>query len=279
MDELREALELATTEELQQLTNLLFDRKLNPLDYLTPEPIEVKSRDWDSLVDTLESRFRYLASDGMTVLRGKTEQFSYRDALIKICHFLKIPYSKRMTTTEIEAEIFLELVSKSWKSLPKAEQQSINVKVQRSLAAAKAPEPIPSQVLHNPLTILLKGSSAVAMSSLLKPWLMRQVAQQLALNIATYQATKNAIIAGGTAAAAQIQNQLTLQVAKRGILTSTARYGAVKTILAVAGPVMWGCFIADLGWRAISTNYSRVIPMVYMLAQIRLTRTDCWELA
>jgi uncharacterized protein YaaW (UPF0174 family) len=279
LDELRQALELATPEELQQLTKLLFDRKLNPLDYFTPEPIEVQSRESSNLLDTLESRFRYLASDGMTVLRGKTEQFSYRDALIKVCHFLKIPYSKKMNTTEIEAEIFLELVSKTWKSLPKQEQHSINFKIKRTLAAAKAPEPIPSQLLHNPLTLVLKGSSAVALSSLLKPWLLRQVAQQLALHIATYQAAQSAIVAGGAAAAAEISNQLALQVAKRGIINSTARYGAVKTVLSVAGPVLWGWFLADLGWRAISTNYSRIIPMVYTLAQIRLTRSDYWEMA
>ncbi len=279
LDELRKALELATSEELEQLTQLLFSRKLNPLDYLTPEPIEVQSRDWNSWLDALEKRFRYLASDGLTVLKGKTQEFSYRDALIKVCHFLKIPYSKKMSTTEIEAEIFLELVSKTWKSLPKQEQQSINVKVQRSLAAANAPEPIPSQLLHNPLTLLLKGSSAIAVSGLLKPWLLRQVAQQLAIHIATYQATQSAIVAGGMAAAAQIQNQLTLQVAKRGVVTSAARYGTVRAVLAVAGPVLWSWFLADLGWRAISTNYSRIIPMVFTLAQIRLTRADYWEMA
>lgn len=279
MDELRQALELATHEELQQLTNLLFERKLNPLDYLAPEPIEVQSRDPSNLLDTLESRFRYLASDGLTVLRGKTEEFSYRDALIKVCHFLKIPYSKKMNTTEIEAEIFLELVSKTWKRLPKQEQQSINVKIQRTLATAKAPEPIPAQLLHNPLTLVLKGSSALALSSLLKPWLLRQVARQLAIHIATYQAAQSAIVAGGAAAAAQIGNQLTLQLAKREIIVSTARYGAVRTVLTVAGPVLWGWFLADLGWRAISTNYSRIIPMVYTLAQIRLTRGDYWAMA
>jgi len=279
LDELRQALELATHEELQQLTNLLFERKLNPLDYLAPEPIEVQSRDPSNLLDTLESRFRYLASDGLTVLRGKTEEFSYRDALIKVCHFLKIPYSKKMNTTEIEAEIFLELVSKTWKRLPKQEQQSINVKIQRTLATAKAPEPIPAQLLHNPLTLVLKGSSALALSSLLKPWLLRQVARQLAIHIATYQAAQSAIVAGGAAAAAQIGNQLTLQLAKREIIVSTARYGAVRTVLTVAGPVLWGWFLADLGWRAISTNYSRIIPMVYTLAQIRLTRGDYWAMA
>jgi uncharacterized protein YaaW (UPF0174 family) len=271
LDELRQALELATPEELQQLTVLLFERKLNPLDYLVPEPIEIQSKSNELLLDTLESRFRYLASDGITVLKGKTQEFSYRDTLIKVCHFLKIPYSQKMSTTQIESEIFLELVSKSWKKLPKNEKYSLNVKIRRSLVSANAPEPIPAHLLDDPLSLVLKGSGAVALSSLLKPWLLRQVAQQLAIHIATYQAAQSAFISGGSLAA--------LQVAKRGVVLSAARFGAVRSVMAFAGPLLWSYFLADLGWRAISTNYSRVIPMIFTLAQIRLTRGEHWQIA
>jgi uncharacterized protein YaaW (UPF0174 family) len=60
---------------------------------------------------------------------------------------------------------------------------------------------------------------------------------------------------------------------------SAARYGAVRSVFAFMGPVMWAWFFADLGWRAIATNYGRIIPTVFTLAQIRLTRTECWEIA
>jgi uncharacterized protein YaaW (UPF0174 family) len=40
---------------------------------------------------------------------------------------------------------------------------------------------------------------------------------------------------------------------------------------------MWAWFFADLGWRAIATNYGRIIPTIFALAQIRLTRAECWE--
>jgi hypothetical protein len=64
LDELRTALELATEEELQDLTAILFGRKFNPLDYVhTPEPIEVQSQDREAWIDTLEERFRFLAAD------------------------------------------------------------------------------------------------------------------------------------------------------------------------------------------------------------------------
>jgi uncharacterized protein YaaW (UPF0174 family) len=280
MDELRKALELATDEELQQLTKLLFERKFNPLDYFAPQPIEIQSSNSSVLLDALESRFRYLASDGVTVLRGRTKEFSYRDALIKVCHFLKIPYSKKMTTTEIESEIFLELISKSCKKISRREHNSINQKIQNLLASSSSPEPIPSQVFNNPLNLILKGSGAFALSAVLKPWLLRCIARQVALHIATYQATQTAIATGGSIAVTEIGSQLALQMAKREIIVSTASYGAARSVLAIAGPILWGCFLADLGWRSISTNYSRVIPMIFTLAQIRLTRgNDDWEIA
>lgn len=277
MDELRSALELATKEELEQLTQILFCRKFNPLDYLqTPEPIEVQSQDWDSWLDSLEHRFRYLAADGMTVLRGRTHEVSYRQTLIQVCRYLKIPYSKQMATTDIEAEIFLNLVGKAWKKLPPREQKSLTLRIQRSLAQSTPAEPLPVKLQHDPLNLLLKGSGALAVSSVLKPWLLKHIAQQFALHFASYQVAKTTLIRSGTVAAAQFENYVALQVARQGMAMSAARYGAVRTVFAFVGPLLWGTFLADLGWRAIATNYGRIIPTIFALAQIRLTRTECW---
>lgn len=278
MDELRSALELATEDELQQLTQILFCRKFNPLDYLqTPDPIEIQSQDWETWINSIEERFRYLAADGMTVLKGKTQQFSYRQALIRVCHYLKIPYSKQMATTDIEAEIFLNLIGKAWKRLPASQQKSLMVQIQRSLAESNAPEPLLVQLKQDSFNIILKGSSAVAVNSLLQPWILKQIAQQFALHFATYQAATSALVRGGAVAAAEIQGQVAVAAARRGMAVNAARYGAVRTVFAFVGPVLWGWFIADLGWRAIATNYGRIIPVIFALAQIRLTRTECWE--
>ena len=106
LDELRAALELATEEELQDLTAILFSRKFNPLDYLqTPEPVEVQSQNRQAWLDTIEERFCFLAADGMTVLRGKSQQITYREALVGVCKYLKIPYSDDLTTVDLEAEV------------------------------------------------------------------------------------------------------------------------------------------------------------------------------
>jgi uncharacterized protein YaaW (UPF0174 family) len=275
LDELRIALELATEEELQQLTHILFCRRLNPLDYWrTPEPLEVQSQTWETKLEQIEKRFRFLGADGITVLRRQTESVSYRDILIQVCRYLKIAYSVSMTTIEIEREIFLHILQKAWQKLPLAEQKSLRYQVVKSLAESTTPEPLPIRLQHDPLKILLKGTGVIAISSMLKSWLLSKIAQQFMLHLATFQATKATIIRGGIAAAGAVQNQLALQVAKRGMVTNMARYTAVRGAFAFLGPVLWGCFLADLGWRAIATNYTRIIPVIFTLAQIRLTRSD-----
>lgn len=273
MDELRTALELATEEELQQITNILFCRRFNPLDYLrAPDAIAVQSQDWDSWLDSVEDRFRYLAADGVTVLKGQTEKVSYRQILVRVCHFLKVPYSQKMPTTEIEAEIYLHLVNKAWKRLPPSEQKSLSIQIQKALADSHTPQPLPVHLQHNPLDIVLKGGSVIAINSILKPILLKHIAGQFALHFARYQGAKTALVQGGT-----IVNQIALQTAKQGMTRAVARYGAVRTVLSLVGPALWGWFIADLGWKAIATDYGRIIPTIFALAQIRLTREDCWQ--
>ncbi|MFN7198372.1 MAG: YaaW family protein [bacterium] len=273
MDELRTALELATEEELQQITNILFCRRFNPLDYLrAPDAIAVQSQDWDSWLDSVEDRFRYLAADGVTVLKGQTEKVSYRQILVRVCHFLKFHYSQKMPTTEIEAEIYLHLVNKAWKRLPPSEQKSLSIQIQKALADSHTPQPLPVHLQHNPLDIVLKGSSVIAINSILKPILLKHIAGQFALHFVRYQGAKTALVQGGA-----IVNQIALQTAKQGMTRAAARYGAVRTVLSLVGPALWGWFIADLGWKAIATDYGRIIPTIFALAQIRLTREDCWQ--
>ena len=280
MDELRSALDLATEEELQQLTAILFCRRFNPLDYVhTPDPIEVQSQDREAWLDMLEERFRFLAADGITVLRRRTQEVTYRQTLIQVCRYLKIRYSTKLSTTDIEAEIFLHLLKRAWKQLPSTDQNALTQKVQQSLAATKLSEPLPLSVQRDPFGWLLKGGSALAVSSIIKPMVLQQIARQFALHFATYQMAKEAVVAGGVAAMSKLQGYMMLQTAERGMAVSAARYGVVRGAFSVLGPAMWAWFFADLGWRSIATNYARIIPTIFALAQIRLTRGECWELA
>jgi len=237
LNELRAALELATDEELQQLTELLFRRRFNPLDYFhTPDPIDVQSHDRKHWLDAVEQRFRFLAADGMTVMRGKTKQVTYRQVLIQVCRYLRIPYSNTLSTLDLEAEVFLNLLGQAWKRLPTSERQDLVVQIQQALAQSKGSQPLPLSLQCDTIGLLLKGGSALAVSSLL------------------FRAT-----------------------VRRGIATNAVRYAASRTVLGVFGPLLWGWLLADLGWRAIATNYSRIIPTIFALAQIRLTRSECWD--
>lgn len=276
MDELRAVLELATDEELQLLTDILFRRKFNPLDYVyTPEPFSIQSLDRQSWIGSLEDRFRFLAADGVTVLRRKTEEISYRQILLRVCSYLRIPYARDLSTADLEAEIFLHLLDRAWKQLPVSEQQILTGKLQTALSESELAKQLPSAVHNDPVSLLLKGGSALAVTSVLRPMLLQLLARQFALHAATYQVAKEAVVKGGTAIASQVQNRVLLQSASRGMAASAARYGAVRTIFSFVGPALWVWFVADLGWRAVATNYGRVIPVVFTLAQIRLTRSAC----
>jgi uncharacterized protein YaaW (UPF0174 family) len=281
LDELRAALELATEEELQDLTAILFSRKFNPLDYVhTPEPIEVQSQNRQVWLDALEERFRYLAADGITVLRGRTNQVTYRQALIQVCKYLKIPYSTELTTVDLEAEVFLHLLGRVWKKLPVAEKRKLTQRVQIQLAksSVSSTEPLPLMLQGDPLGLLFKGGSAVAVTSVLQPLILKQIARQFAMHFATYQMARQAATKTGIVAAEQFQGYVAVQMARQGMAANAARYGAVRTVFAFVGPMMWTWFLADLGWRAIATNYGRIIPTIFALAQIRLTRgEECWE--
>ncbi len=278
MDELRAALELANEDELQDLTAILFSRKYNPLDYVnTPEPIEVQSQGHKAWLDALEGRFRFLAADGITVLRGRTNEVTYRQALIQVCKYLKIHYSDALSTVDLEAEVFLHLLGQVWKKLPETDKQKLSVRIQRQLATSNLTEPLPLSLQRDPLGLLIKGGSAMAVTTVIQPLLLKQIARQFAMHFATYQVAKEAAIQGGVAATAQFQNYVALQMAREGMAVTAARYGVTRTVFAFVGPVMWAWFFADLGWRAIATNYGRIIPTIFALAQIRLTRAECWE--
>lgn len=277
MDELRAALKLATDDELRDLTEILFRRKFNPLDYVnTPDPLEVQCQEREEWLDAIEQRFRFLAADGVTVLSRKAGKLSYRQILIQVCRYLKLPYRSSMSTTDLEAEIFLNLLSRAWKQMPESEQGALSIQLKQSLTRSQILPQLPPALQHDPISVLVKGSSALAVTSVLRPILLHQIARQFAIQFASYQAAQQAVALGG-AAASQLQHHIALQMARRGMAVNAARYATVRGIFAVVGPALWVLFFADLGWRAIATNYGRIIPIIYALAQIRLTRSECFE--
>nr|WP_199307387.1 hypothetical protein [Alkalinema sp. FACHB-956] len=266
-------MELATEEELCELTEILFRPKFNPIDYLNKtDPLDIQALDREDWMDELENRFRFLAADGMTVLQRKTHHVSYRQALLQVCRYLRLPYQAAMTTMELEAEIFLHLLNRAWKKLPEAEQVSLSKRVQRSLSHTSLLDRLPQALQKDPMSLVIKGGSAIALSSVVKPLLLQLIARQFALHVARYQVANSTLAAGGLATVSHLQTQVTMRMAQYGMAMNAARYGTVRTAFSFLGPAMWAWFLADLGWRSISTNYARIIPTIFTLAQIRLTR-------
>jgi uncharacterized protein YaaW (UPF0174 family) len=263
MDELRTALELATEDELQDLTEILFRRKFNPLDYLQGlDPLQVQARDRRNWLDALEARFRFLAADGFTVLQGNAKAVTYRQVLVRVCRYLKLRFSPTLSTTDLEAEIFLHLMQKSWKTMPSEEQQVLVLRIRQALQQS-ASDPLPLNCHTDPLRLVLEGGSALALTSLVRPLILRQIAQQFALHLATYRSVVD--VAAGS---------FLMQAARQGAASTALRYTATRSLFAAISSALWIGFVVDLGWRAIATNYGRIIPIIFTLAQIRLTRSE-----
>ncbi len=273
VDELRAALELAQEEELQALTELLYRPQFNPLDYLQAQPWQgfyaLPRQEW---LDRLEERLRYLAADGWTVLRGRSDRLAYRDILERISHHLGLGVSPAWEVTEVEAEIFLHLLERTWQRLPAAEQVNLRRQMRETLAQQPLYQQLPQRLQDNPLGLLAKGGSALALQGVVRPWLLQQIAHQFALHLARQQLARQALRRGGLGLVGQVHQRAALHLAGRGMALNAARYGAVQGVFSVLGPALWLWFFADLGWRTVATNPGRVIPAVFLLAQVRLLR-------
>lgn len=271
---MREALALATEEELDALVDVLFRPRFNPLDYVqTPAPEEVRRWAYDRQLQAIEDRICFLAADGLTTLRGDAQQLPYRTILSQTCRHLKIPYTDAFTTDDLEAEIFLHLLQNTLKRLPEGERSRLTQTIHTSLQTAPEGGDL-KHLLHNDsLRLALEGGSALALSALVRPLVLRHIAHQVMLYAAKQQLAQEALKQGGRAAA-QIQSYFAAQLARRGLAVNAARYAATRSVLGLVGPALWVWFLADLGWRAIATNHSRTIPALFLLAQIRLTRVE-----
>ena len=272
MDELRTGLELATRDELAALGEVLFRPKFNPLDYWhTPAAELVQGCDRSHRIAQIESRVRYLAADGFTVLRQDTQQLSYRQILLQLSRHLRLQLPTGLSTLDLEAELFLQLLEKTWHRLSPRQQRQLQRRLTSELAQAEQFQQLSPQLQKNPMALVLKGSSAVAVSAVLRPWLLQQIARQFALQLARHQVAQQSL-RGAATLGAKIQGRAAAHLASRGMALNAARYGAMRSVLACLGPALWTWFLADLGWRAIASNYTRVIPVVFTLAQVRLTR-------
>ncbi|KAI4326316.1 hypothetical protein MLD38_031642 [Melastoma candidum] len=284
--ELRGVLELASDSELFELERILFGPSyfsplLKSVSGRTDVEYALISDDLEQREDflaALESRFLYLAADARSVLRGWRP--SYRSVLLSVRQKLNIACSSKLSTEDLEAEIFLHLLqdclreesstSALWKS-PKVSNEAHcmelgfdDQKVQANAASKIGVGEIQS--------LIFKGGSMLTLSKIYH-LVGHKLTGRVFLEAANYQIKKEVIKKGGQLAAINLESRAALLAAKQGFARAASRYLGFRSLTSLLGPVLWGTFLADVFIQMLGTDYARVVRAIFALAQIRITRT------
>ncbi|XP_058228616.1 uncharacterized protein LOC131336700 isoform X3 [Rhododendron vialii] len=260
--DLRSVLELATDSELYELEQILFGPSyFSPLlksiktqadvDYFM---IEEDLDERDAFIATLESRFFFLAADARSTIRGWRP--SYRNVLLGVRAKLNILCSRKLSTEDLEAEIFLHLLQEyssdesgtlpsSWESSKLANSHgSLEVGLSHWKVQAASALRVGAAELR---AVILKGGGILTLGKL--------------YNL------------GGQFAAVTLKSRVALLTAKQGVAGAAARYLGLRSMMSFLGPMLWGIFLADVVIQMLGTDYARILRAIYAFAQIRITRT------
>lgn len=231
----------------------------------------------------VESRFRFLAADPSALLQGRRP--AYRETLLAIKDRVEVPCSSNLSTYDLETEIFVFITQHCLEYV-----QTSSLDPSQALSAAmvdhgdhgdgmsssfkgtgdsnwveKVTAPIRFGVKELLPTMWKFGGAAAVTAA------GRSAAQKLATQVVSshlaYQAAARSAMAG-------FSKQVCVEAAQRGLLSATARYSALRGAMSFLGPFMWGAFAFDVFLKSIGTDYARVIKAVFVLAQVRLLRTQ-----
>ncbi|KAL2478848.1 hypothetical protein Fot_47862 [Forsythia ovata] len=285
--ELRFVLELATDSELYELERILFGPS-----YFSPLLKSVTKRaevDYfmigedpdkrDDFISMLESRFLYLAADAWSTLRGWRP--SYRNVLLGVRKKLKIPCSAKLSTEDLEVEIFLHLLQEYSSEEPGDFQSSkgsstsseggdtLELGLSRWKVQSIAALRFGAAELRS---TILKGGGMLAFEKFFA--LMEgRLSGKMFLEAAKYQMKREVVSKGGQLAAISLETQATLLAAKQGLKVAATRYLGLRSIAQLLGPMMWGTLLADVVIQMLGTDYARILRAVYAFAQIRIYRS------
>ncbi|XVE63960.1 hypothetical protein DITRI_Ditri07aG0062500 [Diplodiscus trichospermus] len=287
--ELRIVLELATDAELYELQRILFGPS-----YLSPFLKSVMNRDdvegvmieenveeREAFIAALESRFLFLAADARSTLRGWRP--SYRNVLLSVRKKLNVSCSSKLSTEDLEAEIFLHLL-RNYSSEESRESgifpgiwESNNISnIQNSLELGLSQWKV--QVLaagkvgaSGFQSMILKGGGMITLAKLCK-LLTNKLSGKVFLEAANYLMKKEALKKGGQVAAS-VESRAALLAAKKGFAGAASRYVGLRSMMSLLGPLFWGTFLADVVIQMLGTDYARILRAIYGFAQIRITRT------
>ncbi|KAH9298468.1 hypothetical protein KI387_030150, partial [Taxus chinensis] len=228
----------------------------------------------EALMEQLESRFLFLAADAKDTLSGRRP--SYRNVLLQVRKKLNVPCSTKLSTEDMEAEIFLHLLQEyssepkqqlhySWKR-KNAPINSIDNQQQGPgqwqgyiIAAAK----LGAEEL---LSVILKGGGAMTISKL-QDVLAKSLSRKMVVEAAKCQLAKDMMKKGGQAVATKLEMHVACLAARQGFSGAASRYIAFQSMTMFLGPLLWGTFLADIVIRASGTDYARVVRAIYAFAQ------------
>ncbi|CAK9312094.1 unnamed protein product [Citrullus colocynthis] len=275
--ELRSVLELATNSELYELEQILFGPSyFSPLmksitnrgqtDYAM---IEEDLEERDDFISTLESRFLYLAADARSTLRGWRP--SYRDVLLTVRKKLNVPCSTKLSSEDLEAEIFLHLLQE-YASEESVRQSNLEGSLQLGLNQWKVQTLAATDGASDLQSLILKGGSLITVVKMFQVF-ARTLSGKVFQEAANYQIKKEIIKKGGQLAAANLESRMALLVAQKGLAGAASRYLGFRSMMTLLGPMFWGTFLADMVIQMMGTDYARILRAIYAFAQIRITRT------
>ncbi|RLN35754.1 uncharacterized protein C2845_PM03G36400 [Panicum miliaceum] len=281
--ELRLVLELATDEELMEFEEILYGtsyfspllksiaRRPNSDSSVVLDDIEER----DLFISKLESRFLYLAADARSIIRGWRP--SYRDVLLGVRKKLGVRCSSKLSTADLEAEIFLHLVNEYSSHQKDPKQKSSNEISNLGINKWKVLTDTAWRIGAKGLeSTFLKGGSALTVKTIYES-LANRLSGKLLREAANYEIKKELVKQGGRLAAVNLESRAGLLAARQGLARAASRYVGLRSVMTLLGPIMWGTLLADIVIQMLGTDYARIVQAIYAFAQIRLTRTSYIE--
>ncbi|XP_062111021.1 uncharacterized protein LOC133822635 isoform X2 [Humulus lupulus] len=281
--ELRLVLDLATDSELYELENILFGpsyfspllksiTKRTDVDYAM---IEEDLQEREHFIEALESRFLFLAADARSTLRGWRP--SYRNVLLAVRKELNIRCSNKLSTEDLEAEIFLHLLhdfpSEELEAFPGLLEFSRTSNAEGGLELGLSRWKVQAlSALKDVRSVVLKGGGIVTLAKILQ-LLSKRLSGKVFAEAANYQIKREVIKKGGQLAAINLESRAAMLAAKQGLVGAASRYIGLRSMMTLLGPMLWGTFLADVVIQMLGTDYARILRAIYAFAQIRITRT------
>ncbi|XP_060969399.1 uncharacterized protein LOC133036712 isoform X3 [Cannabis sativa] len=237
--------------------------------------IEEDLQEREHFIEALESRFLFLAADARSTLRGWRP--SYRSVLLAVRKELKIQCSNKLSTEDLEAEIFLHLLhdctSEELEAFPGLLEFSGASNAEGGLEFGLSRWKVQAlSALKDVRSVVLKGGGIITLAKIFQV-VSKRLSGKVFAEAANYQIKREVIRKGGQLAAINLESRAAMLAAKQGFAGAASRYVGLRSMMTLLGPMLWGTFLADVVIQMLGTDYARIIRAIYAFAQIRITRT------